>query len=112
MNKKLIILFSVFILIMACSKNSNSFTTDCSTVKSFTADVNPIIQSSCATNAGCHGNGSTHGPGALINYSQVFAARSSIRAAVANGSMPQNSSLSTAQKNNILCWIDAGAINN
>ena len=104
--------FILLFLFIACSKNKVSFTTDCSTAKSFATDVSPIFQSTCATNSGCHATGSTHGPGALTNYSQVFNARSAIRGAVANGSMPQNSILSTAQKNNILCWIDAGATNN
>ena len=112
MKKKIIILFSVLLAIIACSKNSASFTTDCSVAKSFLTDVNPIIQSSCATSAGCHATGSTNGPGALTAYAQVFAARSAIRSAVASGLMPQGSSLSTTQKNNIICWIDAGAANN
>lgn len=103
----------LLITIVACSKNSNNTTADCSgTTKSYTADVSPLLQTSCNANAGCHGSGSTHGPGELINYTQVFNARTLIRASVANGSMPQNSTLTTAQKNSMLCWIDNGASNN
>ena len=87
-------------------------TINCTSVpKSFSADVNPIIQSFC-NQAGCHNSGSTNGPGPLTNYTQVFNARTSIRAAIFSGTMPQNSTLSTAQKNSIICWIDAGAMNN
>lgn len=100
---------------LACSKEDNggSGTLDCNSVsnKAFTADINPIIQASCAI-AGCHAAGSVNGPGALTNYTQVFNNRSTIRTAVASGRMPQGSSLSTAQKNSLLCWIDSGAPNN
>jgi len=115
--KKIIILLScVVVLIIACSKSNDTAAVsmvDCSgAAKSFSTDVNPIIQSSCATNSGCHAAGSNNGPGALTSYPQIFNARSAIRTAVANGSMPQNSSLSAAQKNAIICWIDNGATNN
>jgi hypothetical protein len=107
--------FSVFI-ILSCSKDSSgggNTTLDCNTVtnKAFTADVSPIIQSSCAI-SGCHASGSTNGPGQLTNYAEVFSARASIRSAVAAGRMPKTGSLSTAQKNSILCWVDSGSPNN
>lgn len=104
--------------ILSCSKSTNSggsgpVTLDCNTVtaKAFAADVSPIIQANC-TGSGCHGVGSTSGPGALTTYSQIFNARSNIRAAVSSGVMPQGSSLPASQKNSILCWIDSGAPNN
>jgi len=88
-------------------------TVDCSgTAKSFSTDVNPIIQATCTTNSGCHGSGSNNGPGELLTYSEIFSSRSSIRSAVASGSMPKTGSLTTAQKNAIICWIDNGAPNN
>jgi hypothetical protein len=82
------------------------------TNKAFAADVNPIIQSSCANNIACHSSGSVNGPGALTSYTAIFNSRTSIRSAVSSGSMPKNSTLSTNQKNSILCWIDSGAPNN
>ena len=112
--EKLIVItvLSIFVLI-ACSKNVGSdYTADCSTTKSYAADVSPVIQSYCAFNSGCHGSSSSHGPGTLTSYQQVYNSRGAIRTAVANGSMPQNSSLSAAQKNAIICWIDNGATNN
>lgn len=81
------------------------------TNKAFAADVNPIIQSRCNL-SGCHETGSSNGPGALTNYTQVFNARALIRSAVSSGLMPQGSMLSTDQKNSIICWIDSGAPNN
>jgi hypothetical protein len=118
--RKVFIYISVIILAVAlmasCSKNGTVVqptTLDCSTVtnKDFTADVNPIIQSFC-NQQGCHDVASINGPGPLTNYSQVFNARSAVRSAIQSGLMPQNTTLSTAQKNSILCWIDGGAPNN
>ena len=112
MKKTIITALAFLLLFISCSKDSVPFTADCSTTKSFATDVSPIIQSSCALSSGCHAIGSSNGPGALTNYSQVFNGRSAIRTAVANGTMPQNGSLTSAQKNAILCWIDSGAANN
>jgi hypothetical protein len=114
MKKIIVSLVLLTGLIVACSKSidNSSSAIDCSgTAKSFTTDVNPIIQSYCAI-SGCHASGSTNGPGALTTYQQVFNNRSAIRTAVANGSMPQNSTLSTSQKTAIICWIDNGGTNN
>ena len=104
----------VFVILYACSKSTDTVTTvDCSgTAKSFSTDVNPIIQATCTSNSGCHGSDSNNGPGELLTYSQIFNSRSSIRSAVVSGSMPKTGSLTTAQKNAIICWIDNGASNN
>ena len=114
----IIIVFSL-IIYSSCSKSSGGGTggggtnLDCNTVsnKTFVADVNPIIQSTCAVN-GCHASGSINGPGALTNYSLIFNARNTIRSTIISGSMPKNSTLSTSAKNSIICWIDSGAPNN
>jgi hypothetical protein len=42
----------------------------------------------------------------------VFNARTSIRSAVSAGTMPKTGSISSSQKNSIICWIDSGAPNN
>jgi hypothetical protein len=105
---------SLIIFLFSCKKeNEGSSSLDCATVtnKAFAADINPIIQSSCA-GGGCHATGSSNGPGALTNYTQVFNARAAVRSSVSSGSMPKGSSLSASQKNSILCWIDSGAPNN
>lgn len=118
-----LITFVCMLLIESCSKGSSTTgngsssggvgsTLDCTNVpKSFSTDVDPIVQSFCNA-SGCHAAGSTNGPGPLTNYTQVFNARASIRPAIASGLMPQGSSLTTAQKNSFLCWIDNGAPEN
>ena len=111
-----IAVMAVGIYFISCSKDgggSGSNSLDCSTVtnKAFNANINPIIQSFCNV-VNCHAAGSNNGPGALTNYTEVFNARGLIRTAVANGTMPQGNSLTTAQKNSIVCWIDGGAPDN
>jgi hypothetical protein len=87
-----------------CKKDSssNSYTPDCSGgTKSWNADVKPVMEAGCVS---CHGSYST--------YSAVYASRSSIRSKIADGSMPEGSSLSTGDKDIVVCWIDNGAPNN
>ncbi len=108
-----VVIIMTTVLLSACSKNSSVLSAvDCTSAKSFASDVQPIFQTYCATNSSCHGSGSLNGPGTLNTYSQIYNARSTIRVAVANRSMPQNATLSTTQINGILCWIDNGASNN
>jgi hypothetical protein len=115
--KKALVFFSLLtvtgIIFFSCSKSNpvNPVACDGVTNKTFAADVNPIIQTFC-NQASCHNPGSVNGPGALTNYSEVFNARSAIRGQVQAGLMPQNTTLTTAQKNSIICWIDNGAPNN
>jgi len=122
MNKIIALAIIISLAILAgagCSKSSGggggggTTTVNCATVtnKAFAADVLPILQSSCAI-SGCHAAGSTNGPGALTNHTQAAAAASSIKSAVSSGRMPQTGTLSTAQKNSIICWVDSGAPNN
>ena len=111
----------LFLITLSCSKDNggggggggSTTLVDCATVtnKAFAADVNLIIQASCNI-SGCHAAGSGNGPGALTNYAQISAAGSSIKTAVLSGRMPQGSSLSTAQKNSIICWVNSGTPNN
>ena len=113
--KKFLFVIVVGGFFCACKKqaaNDSGNSVDCSgPAKSFATEVHPIIQASCAR-SGCHGAGSSNGPGALLTYSQVFNARSSIHSAVSSGRMPLSGSLTTSQKNAILCWIDNGAPDN
>jgi uncharacterized membrane protein len=78
---------------------------------SFATVVNPLIQTKCG---GCHGTGSTRGPGALTDYDKIKAAATRIRQAVASGFMPpaNGPKLSDTERKTITCWIDAGAPNN
>lgn len=103
----------VCIFLNACTKDGPSNTDPCNGVSAkFAADVQPIINSSCANSASCHGTGSTNSGGALTDYNKIFTKRSEIKFQVENGLMPKTGALPTAEKNNIICWINSGAPNN
>lgn len=109
-----LLLLTTLPFIISCSKGgSGSDPNVCDNVtnKNFATDVNPIIQTFC-NKSGCHNPGSINGPGSLTTYAEVFNARSAIRPAIASGLMPQDATLTTAQRNTIICWIDSGAPNN
>jgi hypothetical protein len=121
MKKKFIVIITSISIVLACSKSNNITGNnpgdpplDCSAViaKAYLNDVSPIMQTKCATDATCHGSGSTNGPGPLINYTAIFNSRTTIRAAISSGAMPKTGSITTTQRNSILCWIDSGAPNN
>ena len=112
MKALLCFLLIASVVALACSKQNDggSFTTDCTTTKSFATDVSPLIKTYCATNSGCHASGSREG--VYTTYQQVYNDRSAIRRSVASYTMPQGMSMSTEQRNAIICWIDNGAANN
>jgi hypothetical protein len=127
MKKIFLVIVAAFLIMASCSKGGTGggggngggggggggSTVNCTGVaSSFAANVNPIIQSTCATDATCHGSGSINGPGPLQTYNQINSARVAIKTAVGNGTMPKTGTLTTAQKNSIICWVDAGGPNN
>ena len=75
---------------------------------SFSATIEPIIQTRCAI-SGCH-NGSRFPD--LRTFSSIQTNASRIKARTGNKSMPQGSSLSQEQIDAIACWVDDGALNN
>jgi len=79
---------------------------------SFTKEVSPIVQASCSNNSGCHGSGSSNGPGELITYTEIKNADAQIQGSILAGRMPLGSKLSIAQTQTITCWISGGALNN
>ena len=104
MIKKGIFAAALFFLAIGCKKNDTTvdgFTPTCSGTQSYTTDVKPLLQSYCV---GCHNQ--------YGSYSSVKSDMSAIRTYIVNGSMPKGSSLTSDQKNKIVCWIDAGAPNN
>ena len=121
-SKKIGVVLIVTAVLFACSKSADTTakndgntggSIDCSNVpKSFSVDVNPIIQTTCATGSSCHGTGSINGPGALLTYSAIADAHVEIRSAILSGLMPKTGSLTSAQRNTIICWIDNGSLNN
>ena len=108
-----VIATSSIVLLNACDKGGDDDGgNDCmGVVPSFSADVNVIIQTFC-NQPTCHNTGSINGPGPLTNYAEVFPARNSIRDQVVAGLMPQNTTLTAAQKQTIKCWVNNGAPNN
>ena len=128
MKKGILVILASFLLIASCSKGGSDggggtggggtgggggTTVNCTGVaNAFAANVNPIIQSTCATDATCHGAGSANGPGPLLTYSQISGASVNIKTAVASGTMPKVGTLTSAQKNSIICWINSGSPNN
>lgn len=110
------LLISVVILLIACGKGGGGTpggTDPCTGLAyKFTADIQPIFNSSCANNVSCHGTGSTNSGGPLTDYNFIFNKRSNIKFQIENGLMPKGGSLTADQKNKILCWINSGAPNN
>ena len=113
MKRAILAIITILLIILACSKKKDPpVTVDCNAVpKSFSSNVSPITSTRCAL-SGCHEAGSVNGPGPLTSYQQIFSARVNIRSAVTSGLMPQGSTLTQAQINTIVCWIDSGAPNN
>jgi hypothetical protein len=97
----------LFIIASSCKKK-DATPTNCSTTLSFAKDIQPIINTNCAI-SGCH-NGTTK-PN-LTQYSGVQAAASDIKSQVSSGSMPQGRTLTSTDKDALLCWIANGAANN
>jgi hypothetical protein len=75
---------------------------------SYATNLHPIISTKCATNSGCHGEGSVNGPGPLTDYNKVKAAASKIKSAVVSKVMPKTGSLTDAQIQTIKCWAENG----
>jgi uncharacterized membrane protein len=95
----------VVVFLSQCKKKETSktsaYTPNCNGTPLFANNVLPIIQSNCV---GCHSSYNT--------YSGIKANVSAIRSEVVSGSMPKGGSLTTDQKNAIVCWIDGGVPNN
>ena len=117
MKQNRIIIISAMLLvgfILGCSYKKDVIPQDdCTTINArFSAEVRPIIQGSCATNASCHGTGSLNGPGELVTFDQIQRASGSIKTAVESRRMPLGSSLSVAEISRISCWVNSGSLNN
>jgi uncharacterized membrane protein len=120
MKKRNILSLSILLVAaIACNKkddsgsgNNNTSLSCTGVAATFAANASPVIVSKCATGSGCHGSGATNSGGVLTTHAQISAKKDAIKASVVNGSMPKNSTLTTAEKQAIVCWIDAGALNN
>ena len=123
--KKSIVFITTFItigwIIESCSKSNGTnapgggsgISFSCSGISpKFSTDVKPIFITVCSVSSTCHDAGSTNSGGPFTNFTQISAKTSNIRSAVLSGVMPQTGSLTQAQINNLICWIDSGAPNN
>lgn len=108
--------FSLSILLVSCQKNPVS-TVDCTGIATtYTTDIKPILDASCATSGG-H-NASAHQAGVdLSNYNSVRNVSSqdrflgSIQHKKGYNPMPQNSGqLSQDKIDLITCWVQNGAV--
>jgi hypothetical protein len=108
----------------ACSKSSTTqdggggtggggITFSCNGITpKFSTDVQPILNTVCSINSTCHAGGSVNFGGPLTTHAEVNAKKASIRAQILSGAMPQTGTISQAQINAFICWIDSGAPNN
>lgn len=125
MKKAFVIILFIFFaatVFVACSKSDPTpgggtgggvRTFSCAGISpKFAADVQPILTSVCSTNSNCHSAGSVNSGGPFTNHTEVFAKKSNIRAAILSGVMPQSGTITQAQVNAFICWIDSGAPNN
>lgn len=115
MKKVLIVAGISLVLFISCTHDKadllNPAGNDCTGVNaSFANDILPIIQARCG---GCHGTGSTNGPGPLTDYAGIKNAAVRIKTSVMTGSMPLNAApLPAAEIIKIRCWVDSGTPNN
>ncbi len=117
-----LIIFIAVISIVGCSKSgstgsggsgSNVRTFSCTGITpKFSTDVTPILTTVCSINSNCHASGSTNSGGPLTSYAEVNAKKSNIHAQILSGAMPQTGTITQAQVNAFICWIDSGAPNN
>ena len=104
-------------MITGCSKNNGGSTPvipppSCSgTAYSYATDVKPIFISSC-TISGCHDASSVNSGGPFTTWALIHAKASTVEGQVSAGIMPQTGSLTSDQKKKIICWVEAGALNN
>jgi uncharacterized membrane protein len=101
--KNLIVIVMCAAALTACKKTSNSsYTPDCSgAAKSYASNVAPLMSSKCVS---CHSS--------YNSYSGVNSDKAGIRSSIVSGSMPKSNSMTDAEKNSVVCWIDSGAPNN
>jgi hypothetical protein len=118
-----LLITSCIIFALSCSKKTDTTTTggggggtktfSCAGISpKFSTDVQPILSTVCSINSNCHASGSSNSGGAFTTYAEVNAKKSNIRAQILSGAMPQSGTISQAQINAFICWIDSGAPNN
>ncbi len=106
--KSIIFLFTAVVL-FGCKKSEQpQSATSCDPQISYKNTVKAIFVNNC-TASGCHDGVDL---ASLSDYLVARDASGQIRTAVKNGVMPKNGSLSVANKDAIICWIDNSSKNN
>ena len=104
----------VFLLLMtmgvvSCKKEE---VVECDgTVYSFSQQVQPLMNKSCNT-SGCHSQNSTLGDFTAYNGVRTKVDNGSLKARILDGTMPVNTTLTVEEKKIIVCWVEAGALDN
>ena len=106
--QNIIVITTLIAAVVACKKVTDPV---CSLLPArFSVEVNPIIQNSC-TSSGRHGAGTSNGPGELLTFDQIKNGAARIKKAVEDKTMPKASTLTSAQIQQISCWVNNGARN-
>jgi len=85
---------------------------NCQGAASKFSQVNPIIQTKCSFSSSCHATGTSNIGGPLTTYDQIKNKAAQIKLQVQTGLMPQTGSLTAAELQSIVCWVESGAPNN
>lgn len=109
MLKKIILAASVLAIAVACTKESTVSVTCGSSVPSYSSEVSVVMRQCCTS---CHGAGNARGGVALHSYGMLKQNSGGVRKIFTSSMAHEGVSISTAQRNTVVCWIDNGMPNN
>jgi hypothetical protein len=92
----------------SCEISVNATVLEGDSQTSLSDDVEPIIDSKCATPV-CHGGSQSPN---LISSQNIISNAQAIKRETQSGNMPRNGTLTGEQKALIACWVDEGAKDN
>jgi uncharacterized membrane protein len=107
---KYFFLFTVSIFFASCLTNVEEdgevIMDSCADI-TFSAKIKPIIDANCVE---CHRSGG-NSPN-LTTYTSINLNSNNVKEAVASRRMPQGTALAQEDIDAIVCWVNAGALNN
>lgn len=109
MLHKIIVVASVAAGAVACTKEGTVAVTCGSTVPSYSSEVSAVMRQCCTS---CHGSGNARGGVALHSYGTLKQNSSGVRKIFTSSLSHEGVSLTTEQRNTVVCWIDNGMPNN
>lgn len=117
MNKFLLLITSIVVLFTACKYDNEESLYEANTCETdevtYSVNIAPIIQNSCAT-TDCHSTGGS-APGDFSTYeglSNSLNSGSFVNRVLVQKDMPPNEALSDCEIDQIQAWVDAGSLNN